>query len=71
MTLEKAIPLLKKDKSIKRTRKKSSMIVKFKSGKYLCCKYIFESGKEFTDTYYKFTNEDLFAENWEVTDEII
>jgi len=69
--LEKAIPYLRKEKSIKRTKKTSSMIVKFRLGKYLCCKYIYDSGKEFTEINYKFTNEDLFAENWEITDEIL
>jgi len=66
MKLEKALPLLRKGKSIKRTKKSSTMIVKFVSGKYLNCKYLYNSGKEFDDTYYKFANEDLLADNWEI-----
>ncbi len=66
MKLEKAIPFLRKEKSIKRVRKTSTMIVNISHRKYLWCKYIYESGKEFTDTNYKFTYEDLFSENWEI-----
>jgi hypothetical protein len=68
MKLEKALPLLRKGKSIKRVKKSSIMIVNLNLGKYLGCKSLFNSGEEFNDTYYKFTNEDLLADNWEVVE---
>jgi hypothetical protein len=68
MKLEKALPLLRKGKSIKRAKKSSTMIVKFASGKYLNCKYLYNSGKEFIDFCYNFTNEDLIADNWEIVE---
>jgi len=66
MKLEKALPLLRKGKSIKRTKKSSSIIVNFAFGNKLSCKYLYNSGKEFNDFYYNFTNEDLLADNWEI-----
>ena len=68
MIIEKALPFLRKGKSIKRTKKSSTMIVKFASGKYLNCKYLYNSGKEFNDTNYKFSNEDILVDNWEVVE---
>ena len=62
---------MKKGKSIRRIRKTSSVILQLKYEKYFWCKYIFQSGKEFTERNYKITKEDLYAENWEMTDEII
>ena len=71
MKFEKALLHLKKGKSIKRIRKTSSVILHLEYGKYIWCKYIYESGKEFTERNYKITKEDLNAENWEILDEII
>jgi hypothetical protein len=47
------------------------VILHLEYGKYIWCKYIYESGKEFTERNYKITKEDLNAENWEILDEII
>ena len=71
MKLEKALPLLRKGKTICRTKNSSVLIVKFVSGKYLNCKHIYNSGKEFNDFCYKFSNEDFLAENWEEFDEVL
>ena len=68
MKLEKAIPLLRKGKSIQRIRKSSTMVIKFASGKYLNCTYSYSSGKEFNDIHYKFSNEDILADNWEIVE---
>ena len=72
MTLEEVLPLLRKGKSIKRTRKSNNqalMIVWFASGTKLNCKFLFKSGKEFNDYYYKFANEDLISDDWEIVDD--
>ncbi len=69
MTLEEVLPLLREGKSITRTRKsynQASMIVWFVSGTKLNCKFLYKSGKEFNDYHYKFSNEDLIADDWEI-----
>jgi hypothetical protein len=73
MLLEEALALMRKGKSIKRTRKSNNqamLIVKFVYGK-LCCQYLFKSGKGFEDKHYKFSNEDLLTDDWEAVDEIL
>ena len=72
MLLEEALAFMRKGKSIKRTRKSNNqaiLIVKFLYGK-LCCQYSFKSGKGFVDKHYKFSNEDLLTDDWEIVDEI-
>jgi hypothetical protein len=72
MILEEVLPLLRKGKSIKRARKSNNqaiLVIKFLYGN-LCCKYSFKSGKGFIDKHYKFSNEDLLTEDWELEDEI-
>jgi len=74
MKLEKALPLLRKGKSISRINKSwfyALLIVKLEYGNTLRYKYIHKNGKELEWTYYKFTNGDLLADDWEEVDEII
>ena len=71
MIIEEVLPLLRKGKSIKRTRKSHNqalLVISFFYGK-LCCKYLFKSGKSFVDKKYQFSNEDLLMDDWEIVDD--
>ena len=69
MKIEKALPFLRKGKNICRVNKSwyhALLIVKLEYGNTLRFKYIYKSGKEQDWNYYKFSNGDLLADDWEV-----
>ena len=69
MKLEKALPLLRKGKSISRINKSwyhALLIVELQFGSTLRFKYVYKSGKEQDWRYYKFSNGDLLADDWEI-----